>query len=167
MTEIRKVGRPTSYTPELATEICDTIACTPKGIARLCAERENWPCPDTIFRWRKIHKEFSDQYALSKQHQIECLVDEILDISDDASSDAIIKTDKDGNEYETCNYEFINRARLRIDTRKWLASKLVPKVYGDKIQADVKTDNDWQESIQHVREIVQQSMKKQKETANG
>ncbi|WP_367379929.1 hypothetical protein [Legionella quinlivanii] len=29
-----------------------------------------------------------------------------------------------------CNSEFIARSRLRINTRKWLASKLAPKIYG-------------------------------------
>jgi hypothetical protein len=28
--------------------------------------------------------------------------------------------------------------RLRIDTRKWIASKLKPKKYGDKIEQEIK-----------------------------
>ena len=57
------------------------------------------------------------------------MVDEIIEIADDSSQDNIIN--KQGQ--IICNNESINRARLRIDTRKWIASKLAPKIYGDKI----------------------------------
>ena len=57
---------------------------------------------------------------------METLIDEIIDIADDASQDINI-TEKGK---EICNSEFIARSRLRIDTRKWLASKLAPKIYG-------------------------------------
>jgi hypothetical protein len=56
------------------------------------------------------------------------LVDEILAISDDTSQDTILNE----NGTALCNYEHINRSRLRIDTRKWLAAKLCPRFYGEK-----------------------------------
>jgi len=34
----------------------------------------------------------------------------------------------------TVDHEHIQRARLRVDTRKWILSKMLPKVYGDKFQ---------------------------------
>lgn len=64
-----------------------------------------------------------------KERQIEALVDEILDIADDGSQDYIVN--KDGK--VVANIEHIHRARLRIDTRKWLAAKLCPRLYGDKV----------------------------------
>ena len=35
------------------------------------------------------------------------------------------------------NGEHIQRSRVRIDTRKWLLSKMLPKVYGDKAEVAV------------------------------
>jgi len=121
-----KPGRPTGYTPELANEICDSIASSSKGTKKLCKENQHWPCQDTLFTWLKKHTEFSEQYAQAKRCQIEVFIDEILDIADDSSQDEVI------NEQGSivCNSEFIARSRLRIDTRKWLAAKLVPKIYG-------------------------------------
>ena len=121
-----KPGRPTRYTPELANEICNSIASSSKGTKKLCKENQHWPCQDTLFAWLKNHPEFSEQYARAKRCQIEVFIDEILDIADDSSQDEVI------NEQGSviCNSEFIARSRLRIDTRKWLAAKLVPKVYG-------------------------------------
>lgn len=125
-----KIGRPTDYTPELAEEICNVIASSSKGITRLCSARDHWPCPDTIFTWLRQHKEFSEQYAQAKRHQVDVLVEDILDIADDASLDNVVNDNGDIG----CNTEWINRARLKIDTRKWLASKLVPRVYGNSIK---------------------------------
>lgn len=121
-----KIGRPTNYTPELAKEICDTIASSNVGIKRLCQGNANWPSHNTIYRWLANFSEFSDQYAQAKRNQIELLVDEILEIADDSSQDQVINAQ--GN--LICNTELIARSRLRIDTRKWLAAKLVPKIYG-------------------------------------
>lgn len=121
-----KPGRPTGYTPELANEICDSIASSSKGTKKLCQENQHWPCQDTLFTWLKKHPEFSEQYAQAKRCQIEVFIDEILDIADDSSQDEVINAQGS----IVCNSEFIARSRLRIDTRKWLAAKLVPRIYG-------------------------------------
>ncbi|MDP1573604.1 MAG: hypothetical protein Q8L78_01530 [Coxiellaceae bacterium] len=121
-----KTGRPSIYSAELAREICDKIASNSKGIKRLCAENPHWPNKDTIFSWLKNNSDFSDQYARAKRCQVEALVDDILEIADDASQDNTLNNQGDA----VCNNEHIARSRLRIDTRKWMAAKLVPKVYG-------------------------------------
>lgn len=114
------------YTLALAKEICDAIASNSKGIKALCQEHSHWPNKDTIFTWLKDNQDFSDEYARAKQAQIECVVDELIEIADDSSQDQVL--DADG--LIRFNSQAIQRARLRVDTRKWLACKLVPKVYG-------------------------------------
>jgi hypothetical protein len=153
MTEIfvKNVGRPTDYTQQLVEEICTEIACSSKGIRKLCLENDHWPEPRSIYRWLKEHPEFCQQYARAKQSQIEALVDEILVIADEGESDYIMNAEGK----VVVNHEHIQRAKLRIDTRKWLASKLVPKVYGDWIQTDMNVgDSD----LQRAREAVQKLM---------
>ena len=125
-------GRPTKYTSTLAEEICTVISSSSQGIKVLCQEHPHWPNKDTIFTWLRDNKDFSDQYARAKQVQIECVVDELLEIADDDSGDRVLGTDGQVH----FNSQAIQRARLRIDTRKWLACKLVPKVYGS-----LKSDN--------------------------
>ena len=121
-----KQGKSIKYTQALVDLICERIATHGVGLKKLCEMFDDMPEKATIRRWRIKYPEFGSQYARAKTQQIETLIDEIIDIADDASEDAII------NEHGTkvCNTEFIARSRLRIDTRKWLASKLVPKVYG-------------------------------------
>lgn len=144
-------GRPTDYTDKLADEICDVISCSNKGIKKLCEANENWPHPDTIFLWLKTHKYFSDQYVRAKQLQIEVFIDEILEISDDNTHDYI--STSDGK--KVIDHEHVQRARLRIDTRKWLASKLVPKVYGERTPEnnDLEKDSFIEKAKQEVAKL--------------
>jgi hypothetical protein len=128
------MGRTTDYTPKLAKEICYAVSCSSHGIKKLCKLNKHWPSHDTIYRWLANNIEFSDLYARAKRLQIEVIIDEILEIADDTSNDSIIN-EEDGR--LTINHEHINRSRLKIDTRKWLAAKLCPRLYGDKDDAFV------------------------------
>lgn len=126
MKSVSKKGRPTIYSTKLAEEICNKIASTSDGLKKLCAENPHWPNKDTIFSWLKNNKDFSDQYARAKRSQIECVVDELLEIADNDSNDSMVNADGQ----IIINSQAVQRARLRVDTRKWLACKLVPKIYG-------------------------------------
>lgn len=122
----KKMGRPTDYTSELAALICERVATHEVGLQKLCTMYDDMPAKITINQWRFKYPDFAAQYAQAKISQIETLVDEILEIADDSSRDNVVN--EQGN--TVCNSEYIARSRLRIDTRKWLASKLVPKTYG-------------------------------------
>lgn len=73
--------------------------------------------------------EFSEQYARAREAQADKLAEEALQIADDGRSDTCV--DGDGN--VKTDTEVIQRSKLRVDTRKWLASKMAPKKYGDKV----------------------------------
>lgn len=122
-----KQGRHSTYTPEMGIKICDEIASCSTGIKKLCAQNPDWPSHETIYKWARDHREFADRYAQAKRDQVKALVDEILEISDDSSQDEMI-TDQGK---VVANSEYINRSRLRVDTRKWIAAKLVPRLYGE------------------------------------
>lgn len=130
--EQKKNGRPSIYTEELGKRICDAVATSSLGLDDLCELNSDFPIPNTIYEWRISNKKFGEMYARAKQNQVEVLVDEIIKIADDTSRDTIIKKNSDGEDYEVCNSEWINRSRLRVDTRKWLAAKLAPRIYGDQ-----------------------------------
>ncbi len=59
------------------------------------------------------------------------MLDELLEIADDAQNDWITRMRGD-EEIQVANYEAINRSRLRVDTRKWLLSKALPKINSDR-----------------------------------
>lgn len=124
----KKNGRPSGYTEELAAEICQLIA-SGKSLVTICSQK-NMPTRTTIYDWLDKHKRFADNYARARDERADFYADESLDIADNSGFDAVIV---DGR--AVVNSEAINRARLRIDTRKWYASKLAPKKYGEKVEA--------------------------------
>jgi hypothetical protein len=99
------------FTPELFGAICDRIASGES--LRSIVRDEDMPSKSTVMKWLKQDAELADQYARARQDQADHYVDEIIAIADDALDP--------------------QKARLQIDTRKWVASKLLPKVYGDKV----------------------------------
>ena len=129
-TSKRKPGRPTVYSDTLAATICTRLA-EGESLRKICAD-DDLPGISTVMGWLfdGKHDELSEQYVRARQAQAELRADEIIDIADDSSGDTTI----DENGRETVNHENIARSRLRVDGRKWVASKLLPKVYGDKLQ---------------------------------
>ena len=145
--EAKKTGRPTDYTPELADLICELVASTTHGLQKLCMLNDNIPDKSTINRWRHRFPEFRAQYALAKCEQADLLAEECLDIADDDSLDTKINP-LTGE--EVCNTEFIARSRVRIDTRKWLAAKLLPKQYGRAAEEPEKTKSDGESILEKI-----------------
>lgn len=129
---VAKVGRPSKYTKELGEEICNTLSVSIDGLRRICAANAHFPESSTIKEWRHTNKEFSALYEAAKLKQALGFAEDIIDIVDYNIEDMIM-TDKG----LTPNPVAIARARLRMDARKWIACKLLPKVYGEKVQQEV------------------------------
>lgn len=125
--EKNKGGRPLKYGPETKSIICALIA-SGKSLTAIC-KMDGMPHIDTVFTWMLEDAEFSERYTRARETQADVLADEILDIADEAFKDYTV--DADGN--QVVNQEAIQRSRLRVDARKWIASKLKPKKYGDKL----------------------------------
>lgn len=137
-------GRPPAYTFELAEQICDVIATTSQSLRKMNEIYPFFPDPSTIHQWRKDHSEFSDKYWRAKLIQADILVEEILDIADE------------------CNADSYAQAKLRIETRKWIASKLLPKKYGDKcnLEADKEESERTLDEIKAIRARLAEAYKR-------
>ena len=124
----------TKFSQEVFDEICLRIA-EGESLRKICKD-EKMPNITTVWHWLNNNEALDKQYARAREEQAETLVDEIIDISDEKKDDTYL--DEEGN--EVINQEVIARSRLRVDARKWVASKLKPKRFGDytKIQAEVK-----------------------------
>jgi hypothetical protein len=86
-----------------------------------------------VFRWLASSEKLRDQYARAREAQADTLFDEILDIADDARNDWMVRRGQDDAGWQA-NSEHIQRSRLRLDARKWMAGKLQPKKYGEKLE---------------------------------
>lgn len=144
----RGPGRPSDYTDDLALLICNRLA-TGEPLAVICRD-EGMPHRSTIYDWMKARPEFSRRFARAREEGFDALAAECLAIADDASGDR--KTvGRDGEEREVCDTEFVQRAKLRIETRLKLLAKWDPKRYGDKIALTGGGDED--SPIRTVRRI--------------
>lgn len=107
---------PKEFSPEERETIQDIICCGiahGKALKTILETEPRMPTRETIYVWLRDDAAFSDKYARAREAQADYYADEVAQIAD---------TEEDPN-----------RARVRIDARKWAAAKLKPKVYGDKL----------------------------------
>lgn len=114
------MSRPTNYTPELDSKICERIAAG-ESLSQICRD-DDMPHRDTVYEWKGKNQAFSDRYARAVEDRAENLASEIVEISDESAVDP--------------TSESVAAARLKVDARKWIASKLFPRKYGDKVQTE-------------------------------
>jgi hypothetical protein len=125
------MGRhPTQRTPAIATALCDWLAHG-KSLVAFCDIDGN-PDYSTIRRWLRDDADFRLMYTQAREDQAEFLADEITRIADDSTNDT--QTDADG--HVIVNHDHINRARLRVEARKWIAAKLKPRKYGERVELE-------------------------------
>ena len=108
------------YSADLAAEICRRLT-TGEALTKVCRAGD-MPSEATVRLWALDDVEgFASQYARARMVGYLAMADGLLDISDNPEVDAAS----------------VNRDRLKVDTRKWLLSKALPKIYGDKLTAEV------------------------------
>lgn len=131
----RAPGRPSSYTQEMADEVCLRIA-NGETMSKICKDA-HMPFPAVIYAWAARNEEFHSRLTRAREIQAHRWADEILEIVDDNTGDMIEKVGRNGQVTTVVDHENVHRSRLRADTRKWLIAKMYPRVYGDKVQAEV------------------------------
>lgn len=119
-----------SYTPDLADRICELLG-EGKALRNICG-KDGIPVTRTIYKWMRVYPPFSRQYQIAKEEAADAMVEEMLEIADDARNDWM---ERNGDTVP--DHEHIQRSRVRIDTRKWIAAKLKPRRYADKIDHTV------------------------------
>lgn len=108
-------GRPTDYCDEVVDLICSRLAVG-ESLNRICKDAD-MPAMSTVFGWLSKYPEFLEKYTRAREAQAETHADRIIEIADDADIDA-------------------HHKRIMVDARKWVASKLKPKRYGDKAEVE-------------------------------
>lgn len=115
-------------------DICDKIAGG-QSLRKICL-LDGMPHIDTVREWLLKDAEFSAQYARAREEQADFYADEIVEIADDKSQD-ILEVGEGGDIRSLTNSAAVQRAKLQVDARKWKASQLAPKRWG---QQNIKTE---------------------------
>lgn len=116
-----------SITREQFDKVCEITATSNKSLVNACKEAG---CSyGSMRKYIDLNDENRTEYARAKEAQADFLAEEIVEISDDSSKDE--EYTEFGTRIE--NKEFVNRSRLRVDARKWVAAHLRPRKYGDQL----------------------------------
>ena len=124
------------YSEALAETILLRLA-NGETLKQVC-EDDGMPVESAVRQWaNNLDHPFSARYARARELGWLRMADELIDIADDGRNDWIEKKVKGGT-IRTVDEECVKRSQLRLDTRKWLLSKALPKIYGDKLEVQQK-----------------------------
>jgi hypothetical protein len=130
-------GRKALYSEELATAFLDELA-SGKSLRKVCS-KEGMPSIQTVLKWERENEAFALRYAQARDDRGMAFGEKIIDLVEDVIASKIQ----------------VDAARLAIDSLKWTAARLAPKVYGDKQQVDItQTVN---VAITHAKELMELS----------
>ena len=129
-------GRPSDYLVEVADDICSLLA-SGESLNSIC-KRKGFPSRNTVYRWLREYKDFRDNYARATDDRAESIFEEMLEIAD-------------GAEAETAS---IAKARLQIDARKWILSRMNPKKFSDKQSIEHTGPNGGDINVTITRRVI-------------
>jgi hypothetical protein len=133
------IGRPSAYSAELADAIL-TELLTGRSLRDVCSD-ESMPPESTVRLWALDDREgFATRYSRAREIGYHSMGDEVLEIADDGRNDWVQRRKESGETESVPDHEHIARSRLRFDARRWLLSKCLPKIYGDRLDVNAKHD---------------------------
>ena len=118
------MARPSEYNFEMCIEICKEVA-DGLNIKKVLASKKEYPDFSTWCRWKREHDELNNLYVRSINDKAESIDDEIDNIMAEVRAGEL---------------DFV-AGRLLIDTLKWKAAKYYPKMFGEKIEHDLKSSD--------------------------
>ena len=164
------MGRHTTFTQELADEICERSA-EGEPLREICRD-DHMPAWRTVYCWREQFPEFDTAIARARNIGEEALLEDTLPIADDGRNDWIERENKrTGKTFVALNDEAIARSKLRIETRLKLLAKWNPKRWGERISQEISNpDGSLQgmnsEQMAAKLESIAQAAAKRKEVAD-
>lgn len=124
-------GRPSEFSLDRAAEICSRLA-SGEPLTKICRD-EHMPHVATVYRWMMADEKFREDYARAREDQADTLADEIQAIADEPMLGRKTTT-KENGDIETVEGDMIEHRKLRVDARKWIAAKLKPRKYSDRVE---------------------------------
>lgn len=138
--------------------IADVLTRVATGLLAGVVLESNGISRQTWSEWCRADRALADLYARAREEQSHAMAEEAMRIADgedalslfyslcvdryeeDALEAAVTKADRD-KVWAVANSmraQVVQRDRMRLDARKWLTSKIAPKLYGEKL--DVTSD---------------------------
>lgn len=145
-----KIGRPSTFTQEIAEAICERLAVG-EPLAVICRD-EGMPHPSTFREWCSRDETLAIAYARARDAGFDAIALECLTIADETSNDD--KWGGENGETRTANSEWISRSKLRVETRLKLLSKWDPKRYGEKMALTGGDEDDKPIRFERIERVI-------------
>ena len=137
------------YSKTIFKQICDRIA-QGESLRGICRD-EGYPSASAVIQWVMDDKDScAKQYGKAREVQAQHMVEELFDIVDDGTRD-----DKElANGNVVMDKEWVARSRLRFDARRWYISKVLPKIYGDKLDLHHAGNVNVDLNVTEIRRVI-------------
>lgn len=122
------MAQESTYTPELADEICERIANgeTLREITR----EPHMPSYRSVYRWREANPEFASRFAHARDCGFDVIAEEALEISNTPRVGERTEDSEQG--YKVVCEDMLGHRKLQIETRLKLLAKWSPR-YSEKL----------------------------------
>lgn len=110
----RSVGRPSTYSPEIADAICEQMIAG-RDLLDICKDGD-MPSRSSVYRWLNDYPEFEAQYARAREAMADLELRNLKQLADD------------------CTEENVNSTRVKLNHHQWRLMKIAPRTYGDRTQ---------------------------------
>jgi hypothetical protein len=117
----RPVGRPSSYTDEIADAICERML-EGESLVQICRDPA-MPSRASVYRWQDVRPDFEAKCARAREGLAEARVQEIEDLANATTK------------------ENVDEMKVKISTKQWIAMKMAPRIYGDRSRTEVTGAN--------------------------
>lgn len=155
--EKNKGGRPTKYSLGIALVICERLA-DGESLVSICKD-PGMPKKTAVYEWLASKKDFAEMYARAREDQADSLADQIIALADEMPME--ITDDKGTTRFDSA---YVTWQKNRVDARKWVAAKLKPRKYSDRIahvgdkdadsmQVDVTIFDEMIKNLEYKRQV--------------
>jgi hypothetical protein len=157
--------RPRTFSEKVAGAILDRMA-NGETATQICRD-PGMPTWGTLKRWERNNADFARRYEIARRQCCEYQTDEIITIADDSTNDYIERVTAKGVRQVVFDRDHFERSRLRVDARKWTASKILRHVYGEKSEVDVRTPDGLNVRVEERNALIDAIVKLVSPKADG
>ncbi|UWQ30248.1 hypothetical protein [Leisingera sp. M523] len=157
----RKPGRPSTFTQKVADEICRRMSLG-ETLKSIC-EDPKMPTQTGVAKWRQARPEFDVSYARAREDQMHAWADEIVSLIDGAEMGYNVRVPLASKEMERIKEDgfvtfrfrkhHLDHAKAMVDVRKWLMAKVLPAVFGDRLNIDANHTIESKDDAEILQEL--------------
>jgi hypothetical protein len=157
--------RPRTFSKDVAEALLDRVA-DGEPPTQICRDDPGMPTWRVLGRWRRQNEDFEKRFRIAWESCCEHMVGDIVTIADNATNDYVNRVTKKGV-LRVFDREHFERSRLRVESRKWMAQKVLRAVYGERSEVDLRTPDGLAVKVEERNALIDSIVKLVSPKADG